>query len=290
MADPLPAPRWSVWAVRLVGLWILAGGLLKLFLGSPADLPDVLRHVPLPLLRVFQGAIAIEIFVGLFAILVPSRGWPLALLLLITFASLLGVMLADGAKSCGCFGKSIQFPPAVALAIDGGLLLLLLAARPWRLARPGTWAIGAALAALAVGVAMPLYFLRPEGSNLVSFDLRSWVGKSLKETPIAPWLGEEEPRDGLWFFYRTGCEICGDCLKRMPLVERGEREVTLVHLAEPEDPDHPVKAHVLPSAPNFHHIEFPPTMEWYVTPPAEVVVQDGKVVSFREGLGAEDCK
>jgi hypothetical protein len=258
---------------------------LKLFLGTPADLPALVRGLPLPLSWTFQGVVATELFVGLTSLLVPARAWPLVLLLLVLFASVLGTQLAAGAQSCGCFGEKLKIPPATALALDAALLALLVAARPWRLAAPGRWWVGAAAACLVIALAAPLLLAR-EGTRYVTLEPRDWVGRTLRETELAPYL-DGEPRDGLWFFWRKSCPVCADCMIDLGYRER-EREVTLVEV--PDDASaHDGRSHELPSAPNFHRMELPADVDWVVATPAELVLEGGRVVSAREGMSSADC-
>ena len=63
-----------------------------MLLGSPAELPAVLRDLPVPTAHVFALALAIELAVGLLAVLRPSRGWLPAAALLRGLRQILGLI------------------------------------------------------------------------------------------------------------------------------------------------------------------------------------------------------
>ncbi|MDJ0520843.1 MAG: hypothetical protein QNJ90_02075, partial [Planctomycetota bacterium] len=96
---------------RVVALWILFGAVLKLLYGSPADLPQAVKDLPLDIGTTFTAAIAIELALGCFALLRPSRGWLPLLLVLVAFLVVLGTQIAAGDESCGCFGAALVIAP-----------------------------------------------------------------------------------------------------------------------------------------------------------------------------------
>jgi hypothetical protein len=128
-------PTLPAVAVRLAALWVLVGAGFKLFLGTPADLPQVIRDLPLELGLTYKLAISIELFIALLAVVRPRLGWiPIALLYLV-FEGVLAIQLANGETSCGCLGSTVQLTPAMMMGIDTALLALLLLSKPWRLVR-----------------------------------------------------------------------------------------------------------------------------------------------------------
>src|SRR5262249_10227210 len=105
--------------VRIGGAWIVAGALLKLLFGTPADLPAPVRNgSPFRPDLTFWLAIAAELAVGLLSLLHPRAAWPILSFVLLFFVAILVKLVLAGAKSCGCFGKAIPFPPGLMLAID----------------------------------------------------------------------------------------------------------------------------------------------------------------------------
>lgn len=130
--NPSLLPRLSLPAVLLVTAWLAAGALFKLLAGSPADLPPTVREMsPLGLDATFKTAISVELAVASLALFAARLAWPLLVGVLLVFLGVLAPLVAAGAESCGCFGSSVPIPPAAMMGIDGALLLLLLATRPW---------------------------------------------------------------------------------------------------------------------------------------------------------------
>lgn len=297
--DPRPS-RWPSFAARSVGLWILAGCLAKALLGTPGDLPPLVRRVPLALGPLFSLAIGIEAFVGLATALRPGRAWPLALLLLLAFGAVLTSQIAEGASSCGCFGGRIDVPPWAMLALDVAFLALLLAARPWRLARGGRGDLLVGVLALAAGLGLPWLTDREveagkEGSGLgrpyTVLDPRAWTGQPLAATPLAPWIDPGRAEDGVWILYSETCEHCALCLERMTMSEtRGAEELTLVRLSQRLEPGVEPKVQVLPEGPYVHTIELPDTRDWLANVPVRLRVKDGVVVSAEEKVEPDSCR
>ena len=51
---------FAIVVTRIAGLWILVGALLKLFVGAPEDLPQIVQDLPLELGLTYRLAIAAE--------------------------------------------------------------------------------------------------------------------------------------------------------------------------------------------------------------------------------------
>ena len=134
--DPLSPSRPALpgFALALGILWLAAGALYKLFDGHPADLPSsVIEKSPFDAWDTFRFAIAAELAVVALVIAVPRLGWLALSGVFATFMTVLFPLVAEGAESCGCFGGTITIKPITMMAIDGGLLLLILFSKPWRL-------------------------------------------------------------------------------------------------------------------------------------------------------------
>ncbi|MDA1194966.1 MAG: hypothetical protein O2894_07245 [Planctomycetota bacterium] len=281
---------------RLVGLWILAGGVLKLLFGTPADLPDVLHDLPLPLGTVFQVAIAVEILVGGLALLRPSLGWLPAKVLTLAFLVVLSTQIAGGESSCGCFGAALMISPIVMLIIDGVLFALLVLVKPWRLkAGEREFPFAVVAPVLLLAATMPWLLDRqgttsdPGGSGLrrwVQLDVASWRGQPLAETTLYPLLppplGDGSMNEGIVVIWRASCEVCAEHLEVLRAVEQGQRPVILLQLPAESD-DETVVVKVLPEGAWVIRKELPSDRIWIVTPPAHVVVEDGVVTTALEG-------
>jgi hypothetical protein len=153
--------RLSPLSVRLPALWVLAVSSIKMWKGSPNDIPLIVReNSPLGTDATFYATISIELAFALVALLHPRLGWLLMSALMTVFVAVLLYLISIGATSCGCFGGAISLSPAGMLAIDGSLFAFLLATRPWRsIARTRTpWP--AILAAAAAGAAAPWVLVR----------------------------------------------------------------------------------------------------------------------------------
>lgn len=305
MTEPHAIPRWMPVTARVAGVWILAGCLLKAFLGTPADLPPIVRRVPLPLGTTFAVVLGIEAFVGLMALLRPGRAWPLAVGLLLAVTGVAATQLIAGEISCGCFGATISIHPAAMVAIDLAVLAVLLVSRPWRLAKGGSLDLIFSVAALVAAVALPLAVNREgtvestkAGSGSANAKLRRWVnlemdkwpGKPIAETSIAKALTLPEPTDGVWIFYRESCAVCADCLRDMSMLEMGARDVTLVLVPEKPKPDAVVHVHALPRGPFVRKLVLSADVDWIITTPARVIVEGGVVKEAKEGVAGQDCR
>ena len=127
----------------VVPAWILAGAAFKLWERNPQLLPkpvtDVtdfvfVRTLGIPRESYLEPAmrfmIGFEIMAALLMVVAPVQAArSLGVSLLSLFCIILGVLLASGAASCGCFGASGP-SPAWMLGIDGALLLGMLVLRP----------------------------------------------------------------------------------------------------------------------------------------------------------------
>jgi hypothetical protein len=282
---------------RLVGLWILAGAVLKTLYGSPADLPQLIRDLPLAVGTTFKLLIGIELVVGIGALLRPSRGWLPALLLLLAFIVVLVLQVAGGEASCGCFGDALVIAPAVMLALDGTLALLLALSRPWRL-EPGRrelgWPLVACIAVLSL--ALPLLVDRqatPDAHSgtgglkgYANLEFAAMKGKPLSDSKLHGWLSEEQRlEDGIIVIWRASCEVCRDHLDVLASEEQGQRDVVLLELPKEFDDEKnvvdkkPVGGFVFES-------KLPATVIWDFAPPIHIEVEGGVVTKVLEGL---DC-
>jgi hypothetical protein len=280
--------------VRLAGAWVLVGACLKLFLGTPADLPALARELPLALGLVYRLAIAVELSVAALALLAPRRGWLPLLALLLLFDAALVAQIARGETSCGCFGAKVVIAPAVMLAIDSALLLFVLAGRPWRTLATHRGAPLALLAlAVAVAVAVPWILDREDGGGLVGrgyvdLDVARWAGKKLDATPLAGRLDLSSfPDDGLWILYRDSCEDCAALFEWIRPAETGQRPLVLIRLPEVAGSADAPKVKVLPEGDFVHRGELPDDVDWLLPTPGVLAVRGRCVLWARDAVGVE---
>ncbi|MCY3001990.1 MAG: hypothetical protein NTV21_09310 [Planctomycetota bacterium] len=162
MTAPTPFALLSPLSVRLPALWVLGVASIKMFGGSPNDIPEFLRTSFLGPDMAFFGAIMVELSFALVALVFPRWGWMLMSALYAVFLGVLTHLIATGAASCGCFGGAVSLSPASMMAIDGSFLALMLATRPWRAIPKGptNWLVVALLAGL--GAAAPWILVENE--------------------------------------------------------------------------------------------------------------------------------
>lgn len=297
-----PRRKLATTAIAVAALWILAGALFKLFRGTPKDLPQLVRDLPLALGLTYKLVISAELAVALVALLRPRWGWPLVVLLLLVFDAVLTQQIAAGEESCGCFGQDFPIPPWGMLVIDTALLAFVVLTRPWsaRLGRGAPLAVLAVALAVAIGGAWLVDRQLPDDpagggeptltplGQWVELDLASWVGKDLAETPLARWLDVYQYwPDALWVLWRQTCEHCAEHLAHLALTETGERSLVLLQLEEEHDTEANRVVHSLPQGDFVLQASLPDTVDYVVTTPAEMEVVEWKVVSAAEGVGPE---
>jgi len=156
-------------AVRLAAAYVLFGAGAKLFYGTPADLPEIVRSImPWNLAGLFAMVVAIELFVSVTAVISPRIGWAPLVLVLVVFLGVLGVQVAEGESACGCLGGVVTVSPTVMLAIDAAALAVVLLTMPWKTAarlnwRP--WSMGAAMAASVAALGYLYVETTPSGPS-----------------------------------------------------------------------------------------------------------------------------
>lgn len=286
-----PAPLGPL-VVRAAALWILAGALFKLFVGSPNDLPPVVREVAPELLglsatTVFRLAIAVELSIAVPAVLRPRLVWPLVVTLFAVFCGILVPLALSGAASCGCFGSKVTIPPWAMLAIDGALLVAILLARPWRGAparRSLLVPIGVALVAAWI---LP-FTLVPSGAvtdpsasepgatrpRFVEWQPGDWVGQPLRESALAAFLDVDlYPQEATWVLYSATCPHCAAYLRRIASeFELDPKLYVLVQL--PGDEGAQVEVDLMPPG---EEVALPDDISYVVTPPWALTVAGGIV-------------
>ena len=278
-------------------MWVLAGAVMKLLWGSAADLPKLIRDLPIDSLITFRVAVAAELSIALLALLRPRWSWLLVLVLLVIFNVTLVYQVVEGETSCGCFGRKFDVAPEIVLGIDVVLLVLLLLSRPWT--SPGSDATGGflAIAVVAGAVVLPWVLDRevqnPDevgGGGLpahVHLDMESWKGERVAATRLGPWIkGEELPGSALWVLYRDSCPVCADILSWLATMEDGERELVLVRLPDRE-PGEAKKVGTKPQGAFVHEIDLRSGIDWVLTAPGAMATDGGRVVWAADNLDLE---
>jgi len=326
MTEETPAKSpLALVALPLATLWLLTGACFKLFLGTPNDLPEVVKDLPMALGLTYQLAIAIELVFVVLALCLPRIGWMAIAAIYVVFELLLLQLVAAGADSCGCFGSKVTITPPVMMGIDGVLLVLLLASKPWKNAGAGLNKLLVLVLCIA-GFALPFLFSRevkivptrnkpvledstsgeaespiqsetepPVEPDTGSFtkgftilDLESWVGELIYDTPLAELIEQDIsiiPTEGLWVLWRADCDHCAEHLEELEANPPPEIFLTLVQLKQSSDTDENRVVHILPSGPTVIEVSLPDTLDYAVNTPGELRLEGAVIVSAEEGVG-----
>jgi hypothetical protein len=301
--DAHPRSRWipSYVAILLASGWLAAIALLKLFAGNPMDLPKVvLEASPFDPETTFPLAIAIELVVALVALCRPRVGWIPLVGLYLVFEAVLAALIASGAKSCGCAGGAISIHPIVMSAIDGALLIGVLAGRPWRL-QGGPW-VGVPV--LAVGLVVlavapfPIVSFRMRGNttappSFVVLHPDRWVQQLIFDVPelkdhLEPGDLEKLPTDGLVLVWRQTCEHCRDHLRELvndKVRNDGTKPIALVQIKD--DLDKTAIVDVFPEGPHVTRLGFKVGPQYALQTPWEIHVEGGMVLRALDGEHAK---
>jgi hypothetical protein len=303
LADVTPngRRRFALFWIGLISAWVLTGAAFKLFWGTPALLPAVVRDLPLELGLTYNLAIGIELAVAGVSLSRPRWGWVLQVVLLLAFDAVLVTQIAAGETNCGCFGAKVSVPPWLMLVIDSSLLLGLLASRPWaRLGAGPSPTVPVAVAALAL--ALPWLLDRqvrpgqvvadgkPVEGDWIDLRIRDWIGMDVWDTalgrePLSRFLDVNAlPLDGLWVFWRQTCEHCAKHLARLAESEHGERLIALIQLEEKTDTPANRVVHAMPDGNFVQHARLPPSIAYVLQTPAELVLEGGRIVAAHEAV------
>lgn len=192
---PAPTVAATLMCRAVVPGWILAGALFKLWERNPQLLPKPVTDVTdflfvtmagIPRERyldpAMRGMVAVEVGAALLMAFGPARlSRAIGIAVLALFCTILLVLIASGAASCGCFGNSGPSPGWM-LAIDGALLAGLVALRPAPTA--GRFRTGAVVTAAAL-VGAVLAFAVPAREG-VKLEDASAAGNAPAVAPPAP--------------------------------------------------------------------------------------------------------
>ncbi|MBJ01339.1 MAG: hypothetical protein CMK00_00550 [Planctomycetes bacterium] len=293
--------------LRLAALWLLAGALFKLLMGSPKDLPPSVlsfaRGIELNADLTLRLAVAIELVIGVLALLRPKLAWLPITLQFIVFEAILLQMVLGGDASCGCFGSQITVPPQVMLGIDSVVLLCLLLSKPWHQAPAPSPGLPTVLVLLLCGAApwlvipptvdVPIVLTNVSATPidgpghdqpLQAWSLPSplpryaelspdkWVGQPVHATQLAIWTDPDQlPLDAHIVIYRTTCEHCQTHLEELALAPQPPMPYILLRIIEKGDSEENRLTHVMPEG---IHLELPAAVEFVIETPWDVILED----------------
>ncbi len=291
----------------VVPLWLVTGGVLKWFDGSPANLPLVLVKglggSGVDLLFVLQFSIALEFTVAGVMWLLPGLSRPVGLAMLGAFLPILVVDVFMGASSCGCFG-ALQVHPGVTMIVDLAFLvglwwcgrgvaqLAVTEVLPTtRVAVAGLWTL--ASFAVAFGLTPPaetptdaVTALPAEGYYMPQYS--AWIGKPWSEIPLAAWVrggdSDLETNTRYILLYRKDCEHCHEL---MEAYFSGPLTWPTTAVAVPERDGFPT-AGVLPFVcEGCSTAELPAGIDWFIATPALIRLSNGIVECAAEVSAAD---
>lgn len=303
----------------VVPLWVLMGATAKLVEASPRLLPEHLRKliegVGVDLHTALIVFVLIEFIAVAVMVLIPKFARPTAVFMLGSFCLVLIWEMVNGnLTDCGCLA-SISPPPWLMLTVDAALLIALCALPvPQRLrvdARIG-WA-GVTLVAVAAATVAIVHVPGsavvveqdpdaddPEAGDTASAprqvlpayyqpDISAWAGRRAEHVDLIRWTSGlpddlNEGKRYLIYFSRT-CEHCHELL--LMHFEFDLPAPTTI-IAMPESVEGFVEDGLLenPCLDCGPELELPVGVDWLMTPPIVIAIEDGIVRCARE---AEDA-
>lgn len=301
----------ALWSVRLAALWLATGALAKLFIGTPAFLPEFIREqTPFSLDLTYMLVIGAELAIVALAILRPRNAWWVLAALFVFFDFILTTQIAAGEESCGCFGGQIKVSPWLMMSIDTALLLALVISKPWTnlVSRGAGWTVYLVTAALCF--AGPGLYLRgqlatpvqptgtpQENSGITQprelprwlvLEPEKWVGKTLFDVPeLTAWLEVEKlPTDGVLIFWRQGCSHCAEHLRALQGIDKGEQPITMVQIRDDLKDGRAVD--VMPEGVHVQHLAYPENLQVMLQTPFELELSGGLITrALDEQAGRE---
>ena len=310
----------------LVPLWVLAGASAKLWSGSPRLLPEHLRRgieaMDVNLHHALAFFIAVEFAAVAIMVLRPTLARITAIFMLTSFCLvLLWEMINGNMTDCGCLA-TFSPPPWAMLMIDGVLLIGVCACpvKPVKgLNDRAAWAIASLLIVALTFVTFThvkpeQVVVTPSGTGASATaddttaatqddayaslttqvlpgyyqpDVSSWVGLPVDQVDLLKWtpdLGDLSSGQHYVIYYSRVCEHCHELL-----LAQFEFDLPApTHLvAIPESPDGFETEGTLDNpCVDCTTAKLPVGVDWLMSPPLVVAIEDGVVVCAIEGEDA----
>lgn len=315
---PAPArhasPAVASAVIRLVALYLLIGAGAKFIWGRPTDLPTPIQilvaNLPLSLTQTFRLILSVEFGLALWGLLRPRRAWIGLVAVLAAFLGVLVIQMNAGETTCGCFGAKVTIPPLVMFGIDATLLAAIWVVAPWQAfrktaqaeetaaetaesQRSGSLTTGLAIVTIVLAAALPWidgatqgrisrgggaggWALPDDLPDFVELQPSSWLGSRVPETELSIWVDPAlVPPTCTIVIYRHTCGHCADHLDRLA-ESPGDRKFVLV-----EVPSATMEfgfESKIRNTPPATEVRLPVGVEWAITTPWEIAVEDGLVV------------
>lgn len=260
--SPAPARLALLLAVAWLGFWAL----MKLYKGSPNDLPPQVTELsPWSVYTTFRGVVAIELAVVALALLWPRLGWFVVSAQYAVFLGILIKLIQAGAETCGCTGSVVSLSPTAMACIDGAILIGLLLSKPWqRLPRtkllPLRLIVLVPLLGLAVWapwtkfvpVELPIILADPDEpagaqgqttaaieGDFYFFKPEAWEAQMIFDVDLARFLPagkvDEFPDTALVVIYRKTCEHCAEHIAELAQNPPADKPIVLLRVPEVDD-------------------------------------------------------
>lgn len=322
-ASPLASTLGLVLVRFIVPLWVGMGAAMKLSERSPKLLPehlrDLIEHIGVDLHLALAWFIAVEFAAVLVMVLIPRLARITAVCMLGIFCLvLLHEIFRGNVTNCGCLG-SMSPPPWMMLAIDLLLLILVVAlpVRPLRMmSQRSGWAVvslgGMALGAFAFsrvlagseGVTMVLTPATtsvnqdsdPSLSSTIrlpsyfSLNTEELIGRPVADIEFFSWIPDLPtiPDQGRRYLilYSRSCEHCQELLLEHFSFDPPAM-TTLIAIPENKD-GFSVDGALDQPCLDCTEVELPLGVDWLITPPVVIAIEDGHVACAQEGEDAYD--
>ncbi len=315
----------------VVPAWVLTGALFKLTEATPKLLPPktilpLADKAGIDLYLLLAIVIGLEFLAVAVMLCISRLARPMAIFILSVFCLILiGEMVQGNVVSCGCLG-TIKVAPWVMLAIDGALLLGVLAFDPSPLipASPPKWPVGLALLLAIGGFVLSVREIMPQGKPVevggtqpttpdgpppigdptinpspaplpaywFTGDLDTWPGKSWREIDLfsfmPKWPTGMDTGTRYVVFYSRTCDHCEEMFVKDLFDPQLASLVTAVEV--PDSKNGPVtspNAWPMPQT-DVEHLQLPVGCEWIITTPLTFRIVDGVVKCVIEG-GHRKC-
>lgn len=303
----------------IVPAWVLSGAIFKLLEATPKNLPPktILAlgdKLGLNLFLLLATLIGVEFLAAAVMFLCARLARPVAIFMLSVFCLvLIGEIVQGNGTSCGCLGK-ITMPPWLMLAIDGSMLLGVMAFDPSPIYPAVTrrWPVGVAFLVGIAGAVWSFVTILPAANASepivdaphvntadnanpapkpvppywLSSKLESWVGMPWRQVPLFQFMSTW-PRDldkGIHYvvFYNRTCDHCQDMFE-MDLTDPSlGRMVTAVEVPDGRDLMTSPSAWFMPQT-ECEMLALPLRCEWIITTPLTLRIEDGVVTCAEEG-------
>ncbi len=200
-------------------------------------------------------------------------------------------------------GGSLSIPQPMMMAVDGVLLLGLLAGRPWKTYLPSLSPKWLVVPLIAASVATPWLRVKTvdlsntdgpiviEEQSFIGLSPEEWIDMSIDETPLAKVLPEvkDMPDDGTWVFWRWTCDHCAEHLLNLAQdVEKNMLPIVLIRVEEAGDNEGNRMVDIKPEGGHVYELALPPTTNWAITTPSDLEVMGRMVISARDRIELHD--